>query len=334
MINKLITWIPILVGLIYLIILIYKRIPRKKLILNFIIVLVIVLLINLGKGLFLPKTLPIKEEIDTKSTSTTMTTTTTTTSTTTSSTTTTSKKITTSTTTTSKTTKQTTTTQPLTTKNPSELTGTTSKGYSIEYKNGAYYIDGYLIANKTYTLTSDWVPTNTYKKITASMDGFCRECIDKTAYEAWNEMKADAAAIGYNMWIQSGYRGYYYQRDLYNGYVKRKGQAAADKSSARPGSSEHQTGLAFDICVKDSTGSYPCISSSFNGTAPAKWLSANAYKYGYILRYPEGKTNETGYIHESWHFRYVGKELAQKLYNDGNWITLEDYFGIDSKYTN
>ena len=313
MINKLITWIPILVGLIYLIILIYKRIPRKKLILNFIIVLVIVLLINLGKGLFLPKTLPIKEEMNTKS-STTMTTTTTT-STTTSSTT-------------------TTTTQAQTTKNPSVLTGTTSKGYSIEYKNGAYYIDGYLIANKTYTLTSDWVPTNTYKKITASMDGFCRECIDKTAYEAWNEMKADAAAIGYSMWIQSGYRGYYYQRDLYNGYVKRKGQAAADKSSARPGSSEHQTGLAFDICVKDSTGSYPCISSSFNGTAPAKWLSANAYKYGYILRYPEGKTNETGYIHESWHFRYVGKELAQKLYNDGNWITLEDYFGIDSKYTN
>ena len=164
------------------------------------------------------------------------------------------------------------------------------------------------------------------------MDGFCRECIDETAYKAWGEMKSDAAAIGYNMWIQSGYRGYYYQRDLYNQYVNKKGQAAADKSSARPGSSEHQTGLAFDICVKDSSGSYPCITSSFNDTAPAKWLAANAYKYGYILRYPAGKTDETGYIHESWHFRYVGKELASKLYNDGDWITMEDYFGITSKY--
>ncbi len=230
------------------------------------------------------------------------------------------------------TTKKTTTTTKKVEDKPGELIGTSSKGYKIEYKDGAYYVDGYLIANKTYHLASDWVPTNTHKTITASMDGFCRECIEKTAYNAWNEMKADASSIGYNMWIQSGYRGYYYQKDLYNGYVKRKGKEAADKSSARPGASEHQTGLAFDICVSDSSGTYPCISSGFNNTAPALWLKDNCYKYGYILRYPEGKTNETGYIHESWHFRYVGKELAQKLYNGGNWITMEDYFGIDSKY--
>ena len=264
-----------------------------------------------------------KSDIVTTTTTTTTTTITSTTSTTTTTKTTTSTK---KTSTTTKKEEQTTTKVKET--STGDLTGTSSKGYKIEYKNGAYYVDGYLIANKTYTLTSDWVPTNTHKKITADMDGFCRECIDEDAYKAWQEMQADAASVGYNMWIQSGYRGYYYQRDLYNGYVKRKGQAAADKSSARAGSSEHQTGLAFDICVKG----YSCISSGFNGTSPANWLAANCYKYGYILRYPEGKTNETGYIHESWHFRYVGKELAKNLYNDGNWITMEDYFGIDSKY--
>ncbi len=322
-----------ILGLLYLGYLFYRKIPRKKLLLNTIIVLIVVLLIYLSKGLFASNNLSInaddlKENLTTNDKITTTTT---------------NDKIntTTQTTTTSKlSTKVTTSTTNMTTTTTNEnkasnlLTGTTAKGYSVEYRNGAYYIDGYLIANKTYNLTSDWVPTNTYKKITASMDGFCRDCIDKTAYEAWNEMKADAFAIGYNMWIQSGYRSYDYQKDLYNGYVKRKGQVAADKSSARPGSSEHQTGLAFDICVKDSSKTYPCISSDFNDTVPAKWLSNNAHKYGYILRYPKGKTDETGYIHESWHFRYVGKELAKKLYNDGDWITLEDYFGIDSKYSN
>jgi len=296
---------------------------KSKQILLYILIISVIVLLGLGTKKLLSKKNEVKVNPET-----TTTTSTTATSTTTSTTTTTTKKTTTTTKTTTKKAEQT----PAKVKETStgDLTGTTNKGYKIEYKNGAYYIDGYLVANKTYTLTSDWVPTGTHKIITESMDGFCRECIDETAYKAWTEMKSDAAAVGYNMWIQSGYRGYYYQRDLYNGYVKRKGQAAADKSSARPGSSEHQTGLAFDICVEG----YSCISSDFNGTSPANWLASNCYKYGYILRYPEGKTDETGYIHESWHFRYVGKELANALYNDGNWITMEDYFGIDSKYRN
>ena len=237
------------------------------------------------------------------------------------------------------TTKKSTTTKVTTTKitekpiesSTGDLVGTSSKGYKIEYKNGAYYVDGYLIANKTYALTKKFTPTNAYSN-NFSDDKACSTCIDKTAYKAWNEMKADAAAVGYNMWIQSGFRSYGLQEWLYNKYVNRDGKTAADKYSARPGHSEHQTGLAFDICVKDSTGNYPCISSKFNDTAPAKWLSDNAYRYGYILRYPQDKSNETGYMYESWHFRYVGKELAEALYNDGNWLTMEDYFGIDSKY--
>ena len=119
-------------------------------------------------------------------------------------------------------------------------------------------------------------------------------------------------------------------KTIYNNYVKRDGQKKADTYSARPGHSEHQSGLAIDICSTDK--SVPCITSGFNSTQTAKWLSDNAYKYGFILRYPEGKTNETGYKYESWHFRYVGKDLATTLYNGGNWITLESYFGITSKY--
>lgn len=296
------------------------KIKPKKLLLNIIVVILLIniIMVILNKN-------KLNKEINEKQTETTTIMATTTITTT--------KAPTTTKTTTNTTSKVTTKTTEIVNNNhmnSNELIGTSSKGYSIEYKNGAYYVGGYLIANKTYFLTSDWVPTGTHKKITTSMDGFCRECIDETAYQAWLEMKSDAAAIGYTMWIQSGYRGYYYQKDLYNGYVKRKGQAAADKSSARPGASEHQTGLAFDICVSG----YECINSGFNNTAPAKWLAENAYLYGYILRYPEGKTDETGYIHESWHFRYVGKELAKALYNDGDWITMENYFGINSKYAN
>ena len=74
------------------------------------------------------------------------------------------------------------------------------------------------------------------------------------------------------------------------------------------------------------------VDDSFENTAAGKWLFNNAYKYGFCLRYPKGKTNETGYMYESWHYRYVGVDLATKLYNNGNWITLENYFGITSEY--
>lgn len=203
----------------------------------------------------------------------------------------------------------------------SNLSNKTSKGYTIEYQNGAYYINNILIVNKTYKLTKDWKPVNPYK--TVPSDGFDRNPLDKDAYEAWKLMKSDATSLGLKLWAQSGYRSYDYQNDLYNGYVKRNGKTSADTFSARPGASEHQTGLAFDLNT---------ISNSFKNTDEGKWVAKNAYIYGYILRYPEGKTNETGYIYEPWHIRYVGKELAKELYNNGDWITMESYFGIDSKY--
>lgn len=203
-----------------------------------------------------------------------------------------------------------------------ELVGKTSKGYNIYKINGNIYIDDYIIANKTYSLSKDYIPTNSYKSA-VGVQRECSTCIDKTAYEAWMDMKTDASALGLNLWIQSGYRSYSLQTGLYNRYVNQDGKKAADTYSARPGHSEHQTGLAFDLNT---------ITESFANTTEGKWVTANAHKYGFILRYPKGKDEITGYIYEPWHFRYVGTKLATELYNDGNWITMEEHFGIDSKY--
>ena len=169
------------------------------------------------------------------------------------------------------------------------------------------YMDGILIVNKTYQLPSSYNPG-----------------VNSEAQAALNTMFA-AAKAEYNlkMWVCSGFRSYTVQKNLYNSYVRRDGAENADRYSARPGHSEHQTGLAFDINYAD---------DRFKGTPEAAWLAANAYKYGFILRYPEGKESVTGYIYEPWHYRYVGVENAAKIYASG--LTLEEYFGITSVYQN
>ena len=183
---------------------------------------------------------------------------------------------------------------------------TTSKGFKGVTKNGVTYIEGYLVVNKTYTLPSSY-----------------GNGLTNATIEAFNKMQAAAKVDGLNIYISSGFRSYSYQKTLYNNYVNRDGVTAADTYSARAGHSEHQSGLAFDVNT---------INDSFANTEEGKWLNDNCYKYGFILRYPKGKSDETGYQYEPWHFRYVGVELAEKLYNNGNWITVEDYFGITSRY--
>ena len=195
---------------------------------------------------------------------------------------------------------------------PNNYTFTTSKGFSGKVVNGVTYIDGVLIANKTYSLPESY-----------------GNGLTSATQNAFNKMKSDASGQGFDLYIGSGYRSYYDQKYIYNNYVKRDGQVQADTYSARAGHSEHQSGLAFDVCER---GTSACIWSGFDDTLPAKWINENCYKYGLILRYPKGKDNITGYMYESWHFRYVGVELATKLYNNGEWITLEEYYGIDSKY--
>lgn len=169
------------------------------------------------------------------------------------------------------------------------------------------YMDGILIVNKTYSLPSNYNPGE-----------------NKEARAALNKMFADAKAEkNLDMWVCSGFRSYNVQKGLYNSYVRRDGVKNADRYSARPGYSEHQTGLAFDINYAD---------SRFTGTPQAVWLAENAHKYGFILRYPEGKESVTGYMYEPWHYRYIGVENAEKIY--ASRLTLEEYFGITSVYKN
>lgn len=201
-------------------------------------------------------------------------------------------------------------------------TYTTSKGYTLIIKNGIAYVDGTLIVNKTYSLPSSYKPQNPYTSVSGE---YCNDCIDKDGMEAFKLMKADATALGLNIYISSGYRSWNNQNSIYNYYVSIDGRTKADTYSARPGHSEHQTGLAFDLNT---------IDDSFTNTEEGKWIHHNCYKYGFILRYPKGKESITGYMHESWHLRYVGIDLANKLYNDGDWITLEEYYGLESKYSN
>ena len=166
------------------------------------------------------------------------------------------------------------------------------------------YIQGILIANKTYPLPPNYNPG-----------------VDPTAKAAFDEMQAAAAAEGLDIYIASSFRTYAYQIALYNRYMEQYGKEAADTFSARGGYSEHQTGLAFDL---------NSISDGFADTPEGKWVDKHCWEYGFIIRFPKGKEAETGYQYEPWHIRYLGKETAKAVYDSG--LSLEEYLGIDSKY--
>ena len=178
--------------------------------------------------------------------------------------------------------------------------------YQYNNVEGLTYIEGMLIANKTYGLPSDFNP---------GLDSNCEIQFEK--------LTAAAALEGLNIYFASGFRSYDYQSEIYNGYVSDYGQASADTFSARPGYSEHQSGLAIDVNN---------IDDSFAGTPEAIWLAEHCHEYGFILRYPQGKQDITGYKYEPWHIRYVGTDLSYPIYESG--LTVEEYFGITSEYAN
>ena len=175
----------------------------------------------------------------------------------------------------------------------------TNKGlyYSVQ---GKY--DEILVVNKHYPLSKDYNPGE-----------------NPTAKAAFlkliAQMQKEGYAIGNNY---SGFRSYGTQAQLYQSYVNKEGQAAADRYSARPGYSEHQTGLAFDVIGTDG--------NLVEDAGAAQWLLDHAADYGFVVRYLKGKESVTGYMHEEWHLRYVGKE-AKEIAASG--LTLEEYYGFD-----
>lgn len=189
---------------------------------------------------------------------------------------------------------------------PPPADGVTSTGHTITTVDGVTYVDGTLIANKTYALPETYAPGG----------------LTEDTYAAFMQMQSAASAEGLYIFVKSGYRSFYDQRYIYNGYAASDGQALADRYSARAGHSEHQSGMAIDV---NST------MNSFADTPEGIWLKNNCYKYGFIIRYPEGKEHITGYMYEPWHVRYLGVELATAVTESG--LTLEEYFGITSSYS-
>lgn len=140
----------------------------------------------------------------------------------------------------------------------------------------------------------------------------------KEAAAALGNMQAAALKDGVTIQSSSGYRSFATQTTIYNNYVKQDGQAKADTYSARPGFSEHQTGLAMD---------FGSIDDTFADTPASSWLISNAHKFGFVLRYPKEKQSVTGYVWESWHWRYIGVEDATAMKSSGK-TTLEEYFNV------
>lgn len=198
--------------------------------------------------------------------------------------------------------------QPVSTtsSNSSQTVTTTVTTSAVPVKNdsGATYIQGILIVNKTYGLPEDYNPG-----------------LDPEAESAFNTLSEAAANQGLDIYLSSGFRSYETQVRIYESYVDSYGKESADTFSARPGYSEHQTGLVIDVNT---------IDDSFAGTPEAEWLAKHAYEYGFIIRYPKGKESITGYKYEPWHIRYLGVEKATEVYNSG--LTLEEFLGIDSEY--
>lgn len=171
-----------------------------------------------------------------------------------------------------------------------------------------------VLTNKYYYLDSSYQPTN----LVVINSNYGAGQIKKEVYEAYLAMINASKEEHFNFYARSNYRSYTKQLSIYNNYVKQDGQAITDTYSARPGYSEHQTGLAMDIVTKTSNF------ETFVNTKECGWLIANAYQYGFILRYPEDKIDITGYKYEPWHYRYVGIEVATKIHDQK--ITFDEYY--------
>ena len=166
-------------------------------------------------------------------------------------------------------------------------------------------IAGIPIVNKTFPLPASYAP-GLLPEVDAALQAMAQDA---------------AATAGLTIFVTSGYRSYVDQDVTYNGYAATHGSDVADTFSARPGHSEHQSGLSVDLNL---------ARAAFAGTPEAEWIEANAARFGFIVRYPEGKEAVTGYMYEPWHVRYVGVDLATHLATAG--LTLEEYLGVVSGY--
>ncbi|MFT4299276.1 MAG: M15 family metallopeptidase [Aeromicrobium sp.] len=188
---------------------------------------------------------------------------------------------------------------------PDPATGAGGLDHVSWDSDGIVRVDGHLLVNKSFPLPAWYDPGG----------------LDPQLVAAFDAMQAEAAQDGVSLRIVSGYRSYADQQDNYQARVAAAGVEAADRGMARPGHSEHQAGLAID--VND-------VSASFADTAAGRWVAENAHRFGFVIRYPDGKEDITGFKYEPWHLRYLDVDLATRLVTAG--LTLEEYYGLPSSY--
>ena len=180
------------------------------------------------------------------------------------------------------------------------------------------------LVNKVFGLPDNYIPADLIRPNVPFSFGDAKlekSLMREEAADALEKMFAGAKSDGIELAAVSGYRSYGRQETLFNAEVNKVGEEKALQAVARPGSSEHQTGLTMDISSK--TNNFQ-LNEQFGSTKEGVWLAHNAHKYGFILRYPRGKEGITGYMYEPWHFRYVGIRAASEIY-ENDW-TLEEYF--------
>ncbi|NMB98055.1 MAG: M15 family metallopeptidase [Clostridiaceae bacterium] len=200
---------------------------------------------------------------------------------------------------------------------------------SIEVKNDSKDKDGdttenfLILVNREHELSKDYMPKNLVEVNISFSPGTASQqrMMQKTAAKALETLFAQAENDGIILYGVSGYRSYDYQKKIYDRKVNAVGRTEADKYVACPGQSEHHTGLAMDVINEE--GVSKLLTASFGETKEGQWLNDNAHEFGFIIRYPEGKEDITGYNYEPWHLRYVGKEAAREIMSRG--LVLEEY---------
>lgn len=194
--------------------------------------------------------------------------------------------------------------------------------YQVQFTQEDLFYDPhiYRLVNKDHALSEDYVPTDLVTVDVPVVNSEGSNQLRQIASQALTNLFEAAENNGHILYADSGFRSYQTQEVLYNTYVERSGQAEADRYSAQPGKSEHQTGLTMDV-TSDAVGRQ--LVQSFGETDEGIWIRENAHHYGFIVRYPEGKEEITGYMYEPWHLRFLGIALATEIYESG--LTYEEY---------
>ena len=180
-----------------------------------------------------------------------------------------------------------------------------------------------ILVNKTHGLDDSYEPADLKSVSQTADDRAARyQNLRAEAADAFDQLTQEASEEGLTIVLTTGYRPYSYQKQLYDTYLKSNGNTWTEHYSAEPGHSEHQTGLAAD--VSSPSADYE-LKAEFADTAEGKWLAQNAHRFGFIIRYPDGREDITGYKYEPWHIRYVGIDYATEIYNRN--LTLEEFLG-------